>query len=372
MKFNETVRVELGPRSYDIVVGDGLTESAGDLIAAQLSRPFVFVVTDEHVAQHHLGRLKSSLQSAGIASNEILLPPGEATKSFATLETLLSALLDAKVERSDTLIALGGGVVGDVTGLAASLLRRGISFIQVPTSLLAQVDSSIGGKTSINMPHGKNLIGTFHQPKMVLADVGALNTLPKRELKAGYAEIVKYGLINDAPFFSWLEKHGHAVLSGDAGARIEAVVRSCQNKAAIVGRDEHETSERALLNLGHTFGHALEAETGYSDRLIHGEGVALGMVLAFELSRALGYQTNNDVARLRGHFTDCAIPTRLANIAGDPLDPANLIEHIAQDKKVKGGRPTFVLAKAIGEAFLCDTVEMNAVARVLEAEITGS
>lgn len=372
MKPTEKVRVELGPRSYDIVVGDRLIENAGELIAAHLARPFVFIVTDEHVAKHHLDPLKKSLNAAGISSSEIVLPPGESTKNFTVLETLLSALLDAKVERSDTIIALGGGVVGDITGFAASILRRGISFVQIPTSLLAQVDSSVGGKTGINMPHGKNLVGSFHQPRMVLADVSVLDTLPERELKAGYAEIVKYGLINDAAFFSWLEEHGPAVLAGDAQAQIEAVVRSCQNKAAIVGRDEHEAGERALLNLGHTFGHALEAETGYSERLIHGEGVALGMVLAFELSRALGYQTNNDVARVRDHLTACAMPTRLTDIAGDPLEPDRLIDHIAQDKKVKDGRPTFVLATAIGEAFLCNTVDMNAVARVLEAEVTAN
>lgn len=372
MKPIETVRVELGPRSYDIVVGHGLLARAGDLIADQLSRPFAFIVTDEHVAKHHLDPLKASLRAADISSSELVLPPGEATKSFATLETVLSALLDAKVERSDTVIALGGGVVGDITGFAASILRRGISFIQIPTSLLAQVDSSVGGKTGINTPHGKNLVGSFHQPQMVLADVGALETLPERELKAGYAEVVKYGLIKDTAFFSWLEEHGPAVLGGDASARIEAVVRSCRNKAAIVGRDEHETGERALLNLGHTFGHALEAETGYSDRLIHGEGVSLGMVLAFELSRELGYLVNNDIARIRDHLNNCAMPTRLSDIVGAPLDPGRLVGHMAQDKKVKDGRPTFVLAKAIGEAFLCDTVDMNAVTRVLEAEIKAA
>lgn len=369
MKPTETVHVDLGPRSYDILVGGDLLASAGTIIAKQLSRPFVFIVTDEHVAKHHLEPLKESLRAAGISSNEEILPAGEGTKSFATLESLLSTLLDAKVERSDTIIALGGGVVGDITGFAASILRRGVPFIQIPTSLLAQVDSSVGGKTGINTGHGKNLVGSFHQPQMVIADVGVLKTLPERELKAGYAEVVKYGLIKDRSFFSWLEEHGTTVLAGDAESQVEAVARSCRNKAAIVGRDERETGERALLNLGHTFGHALEAETGYSDRLIHGEGVALGMLLAFELSRELGFQENNDIARVRDHFAECAMPTRLADIAGGPLNPGHLLAHMAQDKKVKDGRPTFVLAKAIGEAFLCDAVDMSAVERVLEAEI---
>lgn len=362
----ETVRVDLGPRSYDIIVGSGLLARTGEIIAPSLARPFVFILTDENVAAQYLAPLKDTLARSGITCDSMILPPGEATKTMSWVEKILSRLLDAKVERGDTILALGGGVVGDITGFAASILRRGVNFIQIPTTLLAQVDSSVGGKTGINMSQGKNLVGSFYQPGMVLADVELLATLPDRELRAGYAEVVKYGLIRDPEFFVWLEEHGAGLLSGDAAEQIAAIARSCRNKADIVAQDERESGVRALLNFGHTFGHALEVETGYSDRVIHGEGVAIGMTLAMQLSCALGMLTGDDVERARSHLRSAGLPTSPADIAGDPLSTERLVGHMLQDKKVKAGQTTFVLMEKIGTAVLSNDVDMDDVAAVLD------
>jgi 3-dehydroquinate synthase len=363
--IHDTVTVGLGDRSYDILVGAGLLADAGTLVGAALRRPRTFVVTDANVAALHLETLLDALKGAGIEAGVHVLPAGEQTKSFTHLEALLGAMLDARLERRDRVIALGGGVIGDLTGFAASILRRGIGFIQIPTTLLSQVDSSVGGKTGINTRQGKNLVGTFHQPSLVLADTTVLDTLPRRELGAGYAEVLKYGLIRDAGFFQWLEEHGAEVMAGDPAARAYAVATSCQAKADVVAADEFETGERALLNLGHTFGHALEAETGYGDRLLHGEGVAIGMVLAFELSARLGLCDPQAPATVRRHLRMLNLPASPADIPGPPLAARALIDHMAQDKKVTDGRITFVLARAIGEAFLTNEVDTDVVEDLL-------
>jgi 3-dehydroquinate synthase len=346
-----TVRVELGARAYDIRVGAGLLDAAADHIKPHLKRPQTVIVTDETVAGLYLDRLQKALAKGGIASRSIVLPAGEQTKSFPQLERLLSGLLDMGVERSDTVIALGGGVIGDLTGFAASILRRGVSFIQIPTTLLAQVDSSVGGKTGINVAQGKNLVGSFHQPKFVLIDIAVLESLPERQFLAGYAEIVKYGLIDDPAFFQWLEKNGTALASGDRALRREAVIHACRAKAQTVAADERESGRRALLNLGHTFGHALEAETGYSDRLLHGEGVAIGMVLAFALSVKLGLCPADDLARVRTHLNAVGLPASPRAIA-QKMTPEALLHHMAQDKKVENGRLTLILARGIGKSFI--------------------
>lgn len=361
----QTVSVALGERSYDIHVGPDLLARAGDLVGEALARPFTVIITDENVAPLHLGTLTTSLDKAGIDTRHSILPAGEKTKNFKQLEDVLEALLDHRVERRDTIIALGGGVIGDLTGFAAAILRRGIKFIQIPTTLLAQVDSSVGGKTGINTAHGKNLIGAFHQPRLVLADTGVLDSLPRRELHAGYAEVVKYGLIRDAGFYDWLQTNGGRVLAGDTAARIQAITTSCQAKADVVAADERESGERALLNLGHTFGHALEAETGYGERLLHGEGVAIGMVLALDLSARMGLCGDNAPASLRAHFASLGMPASLADIPGPPLDPGHLVAHMMQDKKVSDGKITFVLARGIGDAFLTNEVDLTLVEQVL-------
>ena len=366
------VPVALGERSYEVLVGPGLIAEAGTRLIAALDARRVAIVTDEHVAALHLAPLRASLKQAGLSIVEIVLPAGEGSKCFAELERLLDQLLAARIERRDVVLALGGGVMGDLAGFAASILRRGVVFVQVPTTLLAQVDSSVGGKTGINTPHGKNLIGAFHQPALVLADTSALDTLPARELRAGYAEVVKYGLIGDAPFFDWLEVNGAAVLAGDPAARAHAVVTSVAAKAGVVSRDERETGERALLNLGHTFGHALEAATGFSDRLLHGEGVAIGLCLAFDLSASLGLAPLEDAVRVRQHIAAMGLPTRPREIPGaaslgNQLAPDALIAHMAQDKKVKAGRVTFILARGIGQAFITDRVELDQARAVLAA-----
>jgi len=366
----DRVRVELGLRSYDILVGKGLLEQAGQHMARVLRQPRTIIVTDENVARHHLATLEASLDAAGVAHDAIVLAPGEGSKSFATLETLLDRLLDARVERDDMITAFGGGVIGDLTGFAASILRRGVDFIQIPTTLLSQVDSSVGGKTGINCRHGKNLIGSFHQPRLVLADTGVLATLPARELRAGYAEVVKYGLINDAAFFDWLEANGAAVLALEQAAISQAVITSCRAKAAIVAADETEAGQRALLNLGHTFGHALEAETGYSARLLHGEAVSIGMALAFDLAAHLGLCPEADAERVRRHLNAMGLPTRAGDVDAR-LTPDILITHMAQDKKVKAGRVTFVLPCAIGNAILTRDVGEDALHDVLRAFIEG-
>ncbi|ANK80342.1 MAG: 3-dehydroquinate synthase [Rhizobiales bacterium NRL2] len=367
--MTRTVRVDLGARSYDIAIGAGLLAGAGDAMKAVLSRPRVVIVTDRNVADAHLGTVEASCVRSGIETAAIVLPPGEATKSFAELEHLCGALIDRRVGRDDMILALGGGVIGDLAGFAASILRRGVDFIQAPTTLLAQVDSSVGGKTAVNVPQGKNLIGAFHQPRLVLADVAALDTLPPREVLAGYAEVVKYGLLGDRDFFDWLEVNGPAIVDGDRAARIEAVARSCQAKARIVAADERESGERALLNLGHTFGHALEAEGGFDGTILHGEAVAIGMVQAFELSARLGFCHGQDVERVRRHFTAVGLPTRPADRGLDGAPAERLLHHMAQDKKVRDGRLTFVLVRGIGEAFVTRDVEAPAVSAYLSSEV---
>jgi 3-dehydroquinate synthase len=358
--------VDLGERSYDILVGDGLLAGAGELISPILAEPRAVVITDENVEKHYLGTLEKSLDESGIHHQSIVLKAGEQTKDFAHVEALWGQLLDHRVERTTTLIALGGGVVGDITGFAAAVTLRGMDFIQIPTTLLAQVDSSVGGKTGINTPQGKNLIGAFHQPRLVLADIGALASLPPREMRAGYAEVVKYGLIADADFFAWLEANGPAVIEGDPEACRHAVLTSCRAKASIVQADETEKGSRALLNLGHTFGHSLEAQTGYSNALNHGEAVAIGLGLAFDLSVRIGLCPGEDRDRLRGHLVAVGLPVRLNGLTDGGWSAASLIDLMGQDKKVRSGAMTFVLLRGIGQAFITQDVDLGLLAEVLE------
>jgi len=361
----ETVHVDLPGRAYDVRIGTGLLAKAGTHIAPVLSRSRVVVVSDANVAGLHLDTLKAALQGDGIAVEALVLPAGEATKSWDHLNRTVEWLLEQKIERRDVVVAFGGGVIGDLVGFAAAILRRGVRFVQIPTSLLAQVDSSVGGKTGINSPQGKNLIGAFHQPSLVLADVDVLGTLTERDFLAGYGEVVKYGLLGDADFFEWLEGNASAMAKGDAGLRTEAVRRAVQMKADIVVRDETEQGERALLNLGHTFCHALEAATGYSDRLLHGEGVSIGCALAFELSARMGLCAQEDPSRVRAHLRAMGMKTDLADIEGDLPDAAQLLDLMAQDKKVVDGQLTFILAKGIGQAFVTRDVGREVVKGVL-------
>jgi 3-dehydroquinate synthase len=364
-----TVPVALAERSYDIHIGTGLFAKAGELLARQLPKQAsrrVPVVTDETVGKLYYGRLAESLTDAGLVPVPVVLPPGEQTKSFAHLERLIEALLVANVERGSLIVALGGGVIGDLTGFAAGILKRGVDFAQLPTTLLAQVDSSVGGKTAINTAQGKNLVGVFHQPRIVIADTEVLATLPRRELLGGYAEIVKYGLLGDAEFFAWLEKYGAKALAGNGPEITHAVAHSCAMKSAIVARDERETGDRALLNFGHTFGHGLEAATHYSARLIHGEGVALGCVLALRLSQRLGFASRDDVARVERHFAEAGLWTEIAQIPGPPLEIDDVVNHMRHDKKAAGGRMTFILARGIGHAFISRDVPEDAVRATLE------
>jgi 3-dehydroquinate synthase len=365
----ETVRVALGPRSYDVVIGDGLIDAAGSRVAPLLRGRRVAIVTDETVAALHLDRLRDALGTTGARIGALALPGGEATKGWRGLERAVEWLVAEKIARDDLVVALGGGVVGDLAGFAAAILRRGVRLVQVPTTLLAQVDSSVGGKTGINSVQGKNLIGAFHQPALVLADTGALATLPERELKAGYAEVAKYGLLGDAAFFEWLERRGPALLAGDAEARRRAVARSCAMKAEIVARDETEEGERALLNLGHTFGHALEAATGYSGRLIHGEAVAIGCALAFRTAAALGLCPAAEADRVAAHFRSVGLKARLADAPGPLPDADALLGLMAQDKKVRDGRIAFVLPRRIGETFVTQDADLDVVRRVLADEL---
>lgn len=366
MSDSRTVSVDLGSRSYDVVIGVGLIAEVADRIGPLLTRPRVAIVTDETVAARHLDALTAALTEGGIDSTALRLPPGEGTKDWANLSRTVEWLLDQKVERRDVVIALGGGVIGDLVGFAAAILRRGVRFVQIPTSLLAQVDSSVGGKTGINAPHGKNLIGAFHQPSLVLADIAVLDTLPPRDFLAGYGEVVKYGLLGDAAFFDWLEANGPALAAGDRELRTDAVERSVQMKADIVARDETEQGDRALLNLGHTFCHALEAATGYSDRLLHGEGVAVGCALAFELSARMGLCAQEDPSRVRAHLRAMGMATDPTDIAGELPDANGLIALMGQDKKVIDGRLRFVLARGIGDAFVTDAVERETLKTMLE------
>lgn len=365
MNSHQKMRVELGPRSYDILVGEALLATAGEHIAAVIQRPKAVVISDETVAALYMAALEKSLRDAGIAVETIVVPAGEHTKSLHQLESLTDRLLQIPIERSDTLIALGGGVVGDLVGFAAAVTLRGLDFIQVPTTLLAQVDSSVGGKTGINTKWGKNLIGAFHQPRLVLADTDVLESLPRRELLAGYAEVVKYALIGDPEFFAWLEGHAAHLVEGDPVALQHAVLKSCQAKAAIVAEDEREAGKRALLNLGHTFAHALEAETGYGSELLHGEAVAIGQIMAFDLSAQLGLCPAEDATRVRRHFATVDLPTGLESVQGRVWDAGRLIAHMGRDKKVKDGKITFVLAKGIGKAFLDNTVDLSDVQALL-------
>ncbi len=360
------VHVPLGERAYDILIGPGLIASAGGEIGSRLKGRKAAIITDEHVAPLYLDALKASLDAAGIVSADVVLPAGEKTKSFEHLINVCDKVLEARVERNDYVIALGGGVIGDLSGFAAGIVRRGVRFVQVPTSLLAQVDSSVGGKTGINSRHGKNLIGVFHQPDLVLADTDVLNSLSEREFRAGYAEVAKYGLIDKPDFFAWLENNWQAVFAGGS-ARIEAIAVSCQAKADVVVADERENGPRALLNLGHTFGHALEAATAYdSSRLVHGEGVSIGMVLAHEFSARMNLASPDDARRVEAHLKAVGLPTRLSEIPGN-LPPAEvLMDAIAQDKKVKGGKLTFILTRGIGQSFVADDVPASEVISFLK------
>ncbi|GIT91892.1 3-dehydroquinate synthase [Jannaschia pagri] len=362
--MTETVHVPLGDRAYDVLVGPGLLEAAEAHIAPLLRRPRVFVATEDRVAPLHLDRLQRGL--GAITTEALVLPAGEATKDWGHVIQVVEWLLDQRCERGDVVVAFGGGVIGDLVGFAAAILRRGVRFVQIPTSLLAQVDSSVGGKTGINTRHGKNLVGAFHQPSLVLADVSLLDTMTPRDFLAGYGEVAKYGLLGDAVFFTWLEENGPQ-LRDNVDLRVEAVRHSVQMKADIVVRDETEQGDRALLNLGHTFCHALEAATGYSDRLLHGEGVALGCGLAFELSARLGLCAQEDPSRVRAHLQDMGLVRDLPDIPGDLPSAEDLLDLMGQDKKVLDGKLRFILARGIGQAFVTSDVPPEAVLDVLRA-----
>lgn len=366
MTAMETVHVGLEGRAYDIHIGQGLLGRAGELIRQISDRKRMMIVTEENVAALHLQTLQDGLAAEGIESDALVLPAGESTKSWPYFEQTVEWLLAQKVERKDLVIALGGGVIGDLTGFAAATMRRGVGFVQIPTSLLAQVDSSVGGKTGINAPQGKNLIGAFHQPSLVLADVDVLGTMTERDFLSGYGEVVKYGMLGDAKFFEWLEDNGPKLAAGDVTARIAAVKRSCEMKADIVERDETEQGDRALLNLGHTFCHALEAATGYGDRLLHGEGVAIGCALAFELSARLGLCSQEDPSRVRAHLKEMGMKVDLSDIQGVLPSAEDLVDLMGQDKKVVDGQLRFILARSIGDAFVTADVPRDAVVQVLK------
>ena len=367
--MRNTIHVPLGARAYDVRIGTGLIANAGAEIAPLLRRPRVAVVSDETVSALHLDALRAGL--GGIEMVHLALPAGESTKSWPQFTRTVEWLLEQKVERKDIVIAFGGGVIGDLVGFAAAVLRRGVRFVQIPTSLLAQVDSSVGGKTGINAPQGKNLIGAFHQPSLVLADIEVLGTLTERDFLAGYGEVAKYGLLGDAAFFEWLEANGPALAAGDLEKRLYAVTRSVEMKAEIVARDETEEGDRALLNLGHTFCHALEAATGYSDRLLHGEGVAIGCALAFELSQRLGLCSQEAPSRVRAHLRDMKMKVDLSDIDGDLPDADALIGLMAQDKKVLDGQMRFILARGIGAAFVTADVPRDVLKAVLEQALAA-
>jgi 3-dehydroquinate synthase len=349
------VNVALGARSYDIVIGRGVLRSLGERIKALRPGAKVAIVSDETVARHCLAAAQQALSGIAAAA-PVVVPPGEGSKSFPVFEKVCEALIDARIERGDLVLALGGGVVGDLAGFVAAVVRRGLDYVQVPTTLLSQVDSSVGGKTAIDSRHGKNLVGAFHQPVLVVADTALLDTLPAREFRAGYAEVAKYGLISDAAFFAWLESNWREIFSGGP-AREHAVAVSCRAKALTVARDERETGERALLNLGHTFGHAFEAAAGFSDRLLHGEAISLGMVCAFDFSARRGLVPVADAERVRQHLAAVGLPTHLSEVAGGLPDADQLMDLISQDKKVKRGKLTFILVRGVGGAFIAPDVE---------------
>lgn len=375
LKHSDPVNVEvaLENRAYDIVIGRGVLASLGERIAALRPGVRTAIVTDRNVAKHWLEPAEASLAASGIPTSRIVVEEGEISKTYAGLEKVSEALIAAKIERNDLVIALGGGVVGDLAGFAAAILRRGVDFVQVPTSLLAQVDSSVGGKTGINSPQGKNLLGAFHQPVLVIADTAVLDTLSPRQFRAGYAEVAKYGVLGDEAFFTWLEKNHSDIFKGGS-AREHAIATSCRAKAGVVSRDERETGERALLNLGHTFGHALEAATGFSDRLFHGEGVAIGMTLAAQFSAKLGMIGEDGAARVERHLIEAGLPTRLQDIAGFAqeglADADALMALMAQDKKVKRGKLTFILLEAVGRAVIAKDVEPAPVRDFLQAKLS--
>jgi 3-dehydroquinate synthase len=365
-----TVNVALGERAYDIAIGRGLIATLGERVAALRPGCKAAIVTDAAVARHHLVATQRALQAAGIAAAPVIVPPGEGTKSIAMFERVCEALLEARIERGDLVVALGGGVVGDLAGFASAVVRRGVDYVQAPTSLLAQVDSSVGGKTAINSAHGKNLIGAFYQPILVVADTALLDTLPEREFRAGYAEVVKYGLLGDAAFFAWLEANWRDLFAGGP-AREHAIAVSCRAKAAIVARDERETGDRMLLNLGHTFGHAFEAAAGFSDRLLHGEAIGLGMALAFEFSTRRGLIPQAEAARAIAHLAATGLPTHVRAVPGGWPGIDAMMDLIAQDKKVKRGRLTFILVRGIGAAFVARDVEASEVRAFLTEKLSA-
>ena len=364
------VPVPLGRRSYDILIGESLIARSGELVAPLLRRRRTAIVTDENVARHHIETLRHGLTGAGIASETIVLPPGEATKSFAELARVCDWLLATGIERGDCIIAFGGGVIGDLAGFAAAVVLRGIGFIQIPTTLLAQVDSSVGGKTGINSKLGKNLIGAFHQPLLVIADTGVLATLPQRELAAGYAEVVKYGLLGDAAFFAWLDDNAPRLFAGDREALSHAVRVSCQAKARVVAADETEAGVRALLNLGHTFGHALEAAAGFGERLLHGEAVAVGMAMAFRFSERMRVCRSGAAAQVAAHLASVGLPSAPHDAGIELPGPERLLDIMRKDKKARDGRITLILVRDIGEAFIAPEVADADVLSFLGEEIS--
>jgi 3-dehydroquinate synthase len=362
------IEVGLGARTYPVLVGSGLLDTAGEAMAPLLKRGRTAVVSDQTVWALHGARLTAALERAGIAVSPVIVPPGEQTKSFKGLADVSDRLLALELDRGDLITAFGGGVVGDLAGFAAAIYKRGIDFVQIPTTLLAQVDSSVGGKTAIDTPRGKNLVGAFHQPKLVLADLDVLATLPDREIRAGYAEVIKYGLLGDCGFFEWLETNVAAVLAREPAALAQAVARCVEMKAEIVAEDETEQGRRALLNLGHTFGHALEAETGYGEALLHGEAVGAGMALAFRFSASQGLCASQEAARATAAIAAAGLPTALADVSATPFEAERLVRHMAQDKKAQGGKLTFILARKLGDAFVAKDVDPAAVTAFLKQE----
>ena len=369
MGNSKKLSVELKERSYEIIVGKDLIKTAGQKIEKTISGKDIIIISDKNVAKYYLTELRKSCENAKLSCREIILPPGENAKTFKQLNLLVERLLSMGISRTTTLIALGGGVVGDITGFAASILLRGINFVQVPTTLLAQVDSSVGGKTGINSSQGKNLIGAFYQPKLVIADVSTLDTLPKRQILAGYSEIVKYGLINNFTFFKWLEKKGAEVCSGRKESQIKAIVESCKMKSGFVSKDELENSKRTLLNLGHTFGHAIEAQTGFSNKVLHGEAVSIGLSLAFELSAKLGLCLVSDVKRIQTHFKLIGLPFKLSQLLDKNCEPDNLIKFMKNDKKNKDGKLTLILARGIGKAFVTNEINYSDVKPIISSSL---